>query len=258
MAIDYFQLTGKTALVTGASSGLGEHFARVLASEGATVVVAARREEKLAELVADINANGGTAHALKLDVADKNSVADAFATVERDIGGIDILINNAGVATAPTRFVEMSEEDWHWVLDTNLNGAWRMAQAAAKQMIAKGTAGSIINVGSIYGLHTGVLKANYNVAKAAVVQLTKSMSMELSRNNIRVNSLCPGWFYTEMNEDYFSSEAGEKYIKGFPTKRLGRLDELTVPLLLLASNNAGGYINGSSITVDGGLVESPI
>lgn len=255
---NYFQLEDKIALVTGASSGLGIHFATILAAEGAQVILAARRLEKLQDVVADITRQGGKAVAIALDVADPDSVTEAFKRIETDIGALDILINNAGVAGDPTKFVSMSELDWQWVLDTNLTGAWRVAQGAAKQMLAHNKAGSIVNIASIYGLHTGVLKANYNVSKAAVVQLTKSMSMELIRQNIRVNALCPGWFLTDINNDYFASEAGQRYIKAWPTKRLGDMDELTVPLLMLASNHAGSYINGSCVTVDGGLVESPI
>lgn len=258
MASHYFQIEKKVVLVTGASSGLGRHFATILAAEGATVVLAARRKEKLDNAVASILEQGGNASAIALDVTSADSVQQAFSTINDTLGGVDILVNNAGVAGDPARFVDLSEADWSWVLDTNLTGAWRVAQAAAQQMIASKKAGSIINVGSIYGLHTGVLKANYNVSKTAVVQLTKSMAMELIRHNIRVNALCPGWFLTEINDRYFSSDAGQQYIQRFPTKRLGKMEELTVPLLMLASNSAGSYINGSCITVDGGLVESPI
>jgi NAD(P)-dependent dehydrogenase (short-subunit alcohol dehydrogenase family) len=258
MAQDYFQLQGQTALVTGASSGLGAHFARVLSAAGARVVLAARRRDKLAEQVDALRARGAEAGAITLDVTSPDSVAAAFAELERDWGQLDILINNAGVASDPIKFLDTTEPDWYHIIETNLNGAWRVAQAGAKHMTRSGNGGSIVNIGSIYGLHTGVLKAAYNVSKTGVVQLTKSMAMELCRQNIRVNALCPGWFLTDINSDYFRTESGERYIRTIPARRMGELEELSVPLLLLASRAAGGYMNGSVLTVDGGMVESPV
>ncbi|MGJ8686427.1 MAG: SDR family NAD(P)-dependent oxidoreductase [Spongiibacteraceae bacterium] len=258
MSSNYFNLDNKLALVTGASSGLGAHFSKVLASEGAHVILAARRKDKLDGVVNEILESGGRADAVAMDITNPDSVSRAYADIQGQHGAIDILINNAGVANAATKFLDMTETEWGRVIDTNLTGAWRVAQAGAKQMVAAGKPGSIVNIGSIYGLHTGVLKAEYNASKAAIVQLSKSMAMELSRIKIRVNTLCPGWFLTDMNDEYFASESAARYISGFPTARLGQLDELTVPLLLLASDHAGAYINASCITVDGGLVESPI
>jgi NAD(P)-dependent dehydrogenase (short-subunit alcohol dehydrogenase family) len=256
--VNYFNLNGKVSLITGASSGLGVHFANVLANEGATVILAARRTDKLATAVDTIREAGGKAFAIPMDVSNAESVAQAFATIQSEHGGVDILVNNAGVADDPKKFLDTTEEDWNWVMETNLTGAWRVARAAALQMNDNNTAGSIINIGSIYGLHTGVMKVAYNVSKVGVVQLTKSMAMELCRKNIRVNALCPGWFVTEINDSYFSSESGQRYIQGFPSKRLGKMEDLSVPLLLLASNSAGAYMNGTTLTVDGGLIESPI
>lgn len=256
--MNYFNLNGKVSLITGASSGLGVHFANVLANEGATVILAARRTDKLATAVDAIREAGGKAFAIPMDVSNAESVANAFATIQSEHGGVDILVNNAGVADDPKKFLDTTEEDWNWVMETNLTGAWRVARAAALQMNSNNTAGSIINIGSIYGLHTGVMKVAYNVSKVGVVQLTKSMAMELCRKNIRVNALCPGWFVTEINDSYFSSESGQRYIQGFPSKRLGKMEDLSVPLLLLASNSAGAYMNGTALTVDGGLIESPI
>lgn len=258
MTRNYFQLQGKTALITGASSGLGVHFARVLAEAGATVILAARRTEKLAAEVASIQATGARSAAVAMDVTDSASVDSAFARITEEIGNIDILINNAGVADDPIRFLDTGEEEWHRVIDTNLNGAWRVARAGARHMVAAGTAGSIVNIGSVYGLRTGAMKVAYNVSKTGVVQLTKSMAIELCRQQIRVNALCPGWFLTDINRDYFASDSGERYIKTIPARRLGDMEDLTAPLLLLASNAAGGYMTGSVLTVDGGIVEAPI
>lgn len=258
MARDYFQLQGKTALITGASSGLGVHFARVLAEAGATVVLAARRADKLAAEVAALQATGAQAAAVAMDVTEPASVDSAFARVAEEIGNIDILINNAGVADDPIRFLDTGEAEWQRVIETNLNGAWRVARAGARHMAAAGVAGSIVNIGSIYGLRTGAMKVAYNVSKTGVVQLTKSMAIELCRQQIRVNALCPGWFLTDINREYFQSDSGERYIKTIPARRMGAMEDLTAPLLLLASNAAGGYMTGSVLTVDGGIAESPI
>lgn len=258
MTRDYFQLQGKTALITGASSGLGVHFAKVLAEAGTTVVLAARRADKLAAEVASIQAAGARAAAVAMDVTDPVSVDSAFAQVAGEIGNIDILINNAGVADEPIRFLDTGEDEWHRVIDTNLNGAWRVARAGARHMAEAGIPGSIVNIGSIYGLRTGAMKVAYNVSKTGVVQLTKSMAIELCRQQIRVNALCPGWFLTDINREYFESERGERYIKTIPARRMGAMEDLTAPLLLLASNAAGGYMTGSVLTVDGGILEAPI
>ncbi len=258
MTIDHFQLSGKVCLVTGASSGLGVHFANVLADEGAIVVLAARRADKLSAVVESIRDKGGRASAVTMDVSSPDSVNAAFAAIKEEHACLDVLINNAGVADDPKSFLDTNEEDWNWVVETNLNGAWRVAKAATELMVEGGRDGSIVNIGSIYGLHTGVMKVAYNVSKAGVVQLTKSMAMELCRKNIRVNALCPGWFLTDINSDYFASESGQRYVRGIPARRLGQMDDLTAPLLLLASSHAGSYMNGTCITVDGGMVESPI
>lgn len=258
MTTDHFQLDGKICLVTGASSGLGVHFANVLANEGATVILAARRADKLSDAVSAIREKGGKAFAVTMDVSSPDSVTTAFSTIKSEHGSLDVLINNAGVADDPKSFLDTNEEDWNWVVETNMNGAWRVAKAAAEQMVEAGRGGSIVNIGSIYGLHTGVMKVAYNVSKAGVVQLTKSMAMELCRKDIRVNALCPGWFLTDINSDYFASESGQRYVRGIPARRLGQMEDLTAPLLLLSSSHAGGYMNGTCITVDGGMVESPI
>ncbi len=255
---NHFNLSGQLALITGASSGLGVHFANVLAAEGVTVILAARREDKLASEVNSILASGGRAFSVPLDVTSEDSVAHCFNMIEREYGVIDILINNAGVADDPRKFLNTGEEDWRRPIETNLTGAWRVAAAAARHMRKNERAGSIVNIASVYGLHTGKQKVAYNVSKAGVVQLTKSMAVELCEYGIRVNALCPGWFLTPLNSDYFATESGRRYLERIPGKRLGNIEELTVPLLLLASNTAGAYMNGSMLVVDGGLLESPV
>lgn len=251
-----FALTGKTALVSGASSGLGEHFAQVLAAAGAQVIVAARRVDRLEALVARINEAGGQASSLTLDVTSRASVDSAFEQLDNIAPQLDIVINNAGIANNPLRFVDATEEEWGAVLDVNLIGAWRVAQASAIRMKRQGL-GVVVNTGSIYSHISGSHKADYNVSKVAVDQLTKNMALELARSGVRVNSLCPGYFETAINEKEFSTEQGRAYIDRLVPKRTGRYQELTGPLLLLVSD-AGSYVNGASLVVDGGTVHSPI
>jgi NAD(P)-dependent dehydrogenase (short-subunit alcohol dehydrogenase family) len=258
MSRDLFKLEGKTALVTGASSGLGIHFAQVLADAGASVILAARSVEKLEKEVAAIVSKGGRASAVALDVTSPDSVNTAFELIEQQFPTLDILINNAGVAGDPKKFLDTTEKDWDWIVNTNLTGAWRVAKAATRLMIKNETPGTIVNTASFYGIKTGVLKVAYNASKAGLVQMTKSLAMELCRHQIRVNALCPGWFLTALNADYFNSESGQRYIKTIPMKRLGTFEDLTVPLLLLASNSAGAYMTGSCLVVDGGITETPV
>jgi len=245
-----FELSGKIALITGASSGFGNHFARVLAEAGAKVVVAARREDKLLALVAEINASGGQALAVTMDVTQVSSVAEAFDATEQAFGTVDVLINNAGVA-APKMVHKTSEADWDFVVDTNLKGAWIVAAEAARRMAAAGNGGAIVNISSVLGLATSLGHGVYSASKAGVIQLTKHMALELADKNIRVNAICPGYFKTEMNGEYFESEAGKKYIGSTPAKRLGEMSEMNAPLLLLASD-AGSFINGVALPIDGG------
>lgn len=251
-----FSLTGKTALVSGASSGLGEHFAQVLAAAGAEVIVAARRTDRLDALVERINSGGGKASSIALDVTSRVSVDEAFEEVDKRARSLDILINNAGIANRPLRFIDATEEEWGGVLDVNLIGAWRVSQAAAIRMKKQGS-GAIVNTGSIYSHVSGSHKADYNVSKVAIDQLTKNMALELARSGVRVNSLCPGYFETAINEKEFATEQGQAYIKRLVPRRTGRHHELTGPLLLLVSQ-AGSYVNGASLIVDGGSVHSPI
>ncbi|WP_339843242.1 SDR family NAD(P)-dependent oxidoreductase [uncultured Halopseudomonas sp.] len=251
MTDKHFDMTGKTALITGASSGLGEHFARVLAAAGARVVVAARRAERLEKLVQDLRTQGFEALAVTMDVTDSDSIDAGFSEAEAQFGSVDVLINNAGIGEG-VPFLKMTEGNWRSMLDTNLDGAWRVAHRAAVAIAKSQRGGNIVNIASILGLRVGQGLSHYAVAKAGVVQLTKAMAIELARDNIRVNAIAPGYFRTEMNNDYFESEKGQDYIKQkVPMRRLGQLDELSGPLLLLASE-AGSFITGTVINVDGG------
>ncbi|PRB82830.1 SDR family NAD(P)-dependent oxidoreductase [Pseudomonas sp. MYb185] len=252
-----FDLTGKTALVTGASSGLGAHFAKVLAGAGARVVVTARRIERLQALVDELQEQGKQAIALPMDVTDADSVGRAFDQAEQQWGLVDILVNNAGIGD-PVMFLNMTEGNWRSMIDTNLDGAWRVAHRASLAMAKAGQGGCVVNIASILGLRVGTALSHYAVAKAGVVQLTKAMAMELARNDIRVNAIAPGYFRTEMNGDYFDTAKGQEYIRSkVPMRRLGRLEELDGALLLLASE-AGSFITGSIINVDGGHLNNSL
>jgi NAD(P)-dependent dehydrogenase (short-subunit alcohol dehydrogenase family) len=251
-----FSLKDRVALVSGASSGLGAHFAEVLSGAGAHVVVAARRADKLTDLVKKLREQGAKADAIAMDVTSRESVQEAFQTFDSQFSRLDILINNAGIANPPLRFVDATEDDWGPVLDVNLTGAWRVAQAAARRMKQQRN-GTIVNTGSIYSHVSGSHKADYNVSKVAIDQLTKNMALELARSGVRVNSLCPGYFQTAINEKEFSTEQGKAYIQRLVPQRTGEYHELTGPLLLLVSG-AGSYVNGASLVVDGGSVLSPV
>ena len=257
MSDQRFDLHGKTALITGASSGLGAHFARVLAAAGARVVLAARRAERLEALVTDLRSQGQEALAVTMDVTDSDSIDAGFQQAEQTFGVIDILVNNAGIGD-PVPFLDMTEGNWRSMMDTNLDGAWRVAHRATVAMAKAGKGGSVINIASILGLRVGAALSHYAVAKAGVVQLTKAMAMELARNDIRVNAIAPGYFRTEMNTDYFDTDKGQDYIRSkVPMRRLGRLEELSGPLLLLASE-AGSFMTGTIINVDGGHVNNSL
>lgn len=247
---DLFKLDGKVALITGAGSGFGRHFAETLAQAGARTILAARRREKLEESAKSISDNGGEATCIELDVTDADSVRNCFAEAEKAVGVPDILVNNAGIARdGPV--LDSSEEDWDAVVDTNLKGAYLVAQAAAKSMVKSEKSGSIINIASIAGLLGAKGIAIYGAAKSGVVSLTKTMALEWVRYGIRVNAIAPGYFVTDINRDFFGSEASDHLIKAIPMRRTGELRELTVPLLLLASA-AGGFMTGSVVVVDGG------
>ena len=251
---DLFGLGARHALVTGASSGLGRHFAGVLAAAGAKVTVAARRETALEETVASIRATGAQAQAVRMDVTDETSVAKAFASAEAEFGPVAILINNAGITmTRPA--LDIMESEWASIIDTNLKGAWLVAQHAARRMIHHDTGGSIVNIASILGLRVAGGVAPYAISKAAVVQMTKALALEWARHRIRVNALAPGYIETELNDAFFGSDAGKALIRRIPQRRLGEARELDGPLLLLASD-AGSYMTGSVVAVDGGHLVS--
>ncbi len=249
-AANLFDLTGAVALVTGASSGLGRHFAKVLAVNGATVALAARRADRLAALAGEIAADGGTAVAVACDVTDNDSVTAAFDTVEAQIGPVTLLINNAGIAHGGSA-LDLDSETWRAVMATNLDAVFALSKQAARRMIAAETGGSIVNIASIAGLSVDKGIAAYATSKAGVIQLTKALALEWARYGIRVNAIAPGWFATEINTDYLASPAGQALLKSNPMRRFGKDGDLDGALLLLSSG-AGGYITGTTLTVDGG------
>jgi len=247
-------LPGKTVLVTGASSGLGAHFARLYARYGAHVVLAARRADRLDGLKSEIETGGGAASAHALDVTDPDSVAALFAELQDADAVPDIVVNNAGVAGTALA-LKVGEDDWQNTIDTNLSGVFRVAKAGAEAMIGAGKGGSIINIASILGLRVSAGLVPYTVSKAGVVQMTKTLALEWARHAIRVNAVAPGYFETEINSGYFKTEAGEAMIRRIPQRRIGRLEELDGVMLLLAGD-ASGYMTGTVIPVDGGHLVS--
>ena len=251
---DRFRLDGTHALVTGASSGLGRHFSFCLAEAGARVTLAARRAAPLAESVAQIEAAGGAASAAVMDVADAASVSAAFDRAEAAFGPVRVLVNNAGI-TETASALDVAEDRWDRVLDTNLKGAWLAAQAAARRMVRHQVGGSIVNIASILGLRVAGGVVAYAVSKAGLVQMTKALALEWARHGIRVNALAPGYIETELNDAFFASQAGQALIKRIPQRRLGTARELEGPLLLLASD-AGSFMTGSVLAVDGGHLVS--
>ena len=255
-------LTGKIAFVTGASSGLGARFARVLAAHGAEVVLASRRVERLKDLRAEIESAGGAAHVVALDVSDHDSIKAAVAHAETEVGPIDILVNNSGVSTTQ-RLVDVSPDDYDFVFDTNTRGAFFVAQEVAKRMIARAKGSEhahhaqprqarIVNIASMMALKVLSQIGIYCMSKAAVVQMTKAMALEWGRYNINVNAICPGYIVTEMNEDYWQSEGGQKLIGLMPRKRVGKPEDLD-GLLLLLSDDQSRFINGAVISADDGF-----
>lgn len=244
---------GKTALITGASSGLGRHFANVLAARGATVLLAARRRAALDEACAQISAAGGKAQAITLDVGDEASINAAFADFA---SAPDIIINNAGISGEGPA-LGMDAAGFDRVMDTNLRGAFLVAKSAATALRAAGKGGSIVNIASILGHRVAGNVSAYAASKAGLVHLTKALALEWARYGVRVNALCPGYVETEINSDFFASEVGQALIKRIPQRRLGKPEDLDGALLLLASD-AGAYITGASLAIDGGHLVSSL
>jgi NAD(P)-dependent dehydrogenase (short-subunit alcohol dehydrogenase family) len=249
-----FDLTGKTAFVTGASSGLGRHFALTLARHGAKVAMGARRTEKLKEVEREVAAFDGRAIAVELDVTDPDSVRRAVEVAETELGALSVLVNNAGVAQT-AEALTLSEADWDQVVDTNLKGAWLVAQETARHMerlqdqLPSG--GSLINVASILGLSGSARVPAYAASKGGLISLTRAMAVEWARHGLRVNALAPGYIETDLNRAFLESEAGQKLKKRIPQRRFGTPADLDGPLLLLASD-LSAHMTGSVITIDGG------
>lgn len=251
-----FDLAGKVALVTGASSGLGLHFARTLAASGAAVAVTARRRERLDTLVDALRAGGGKAAAVAMDVMSGDSIRAGYAEAEAALGPIDVVVNNAGISIVKSALA-MPESDWDEVVNTNLRGAWLVAQTAAQRMVAAKRSGRIINIASILGLRTIGQVAPYNAAKAGLLHLTRALAMEWARHGIQVNAISPGYIETEMNDAFWKTPGGQRLIERIPQRRLGKPENLDGALLLLASE-AGAFMTGANIVVDGGHTVSTL
>ncbi len=252
-------LSGRVAFVTGASSGLGAQFAKTLAAAGAGVVLAARRVERLKALRAEIEADGGDAHVVALDVTSPESIAAAVAHAETEMGGIDILVNNSGVSSTQ-KLTDVTPEDFDFVMDTNLRGAFFVAQAVGKRMIARSkgeapgtfTGGRIVNVASMAGLRVLSQIGVYCVSKAAVVHMTRAMALEWGRYGINVNAICPGYIDTEINHHHWQTEGGKKLIQMLPRKRVGGVQDLDAVLMMLCANQSH-FVNGAIIAADDGF-----
>jgi len=252
-------LSGRIALVTGASSGLGAQFARTLARAGAAVVLASRRVERLKELRAEIESEGGDAHVVTLDVTELGSIRSAVAHAETEVGSIDILVNNSGVSTT-SRIQDVTEDDFDFIFDTNVRGAFFMAQEVGKRMLARAkgaapgnyTGGRIINIASVGGLRVLPQIGAYCMSKAAVVHMTRAMALEWGRFGINVNAICPGYIDTEINHHHWETEQGQRLIQMMPRKRVGQPKDLDALLVMLASDQSH-FVNGAILSADDGF-----
>jgi NAD(P)-dependent dehydrogenase (short-subunit alcohol dehydrogenase family) len=249
-ALPSFDLANQVALVTGASSGIGRHLAELLAAAGAKVALAARRVDRLAEAAREIEATGGQCLPVACDVTRSDSVATAVAVAENTLGALTILVNNAGVVVAKP-VLQHTEEEWDYVVDTNLKGAWLMAREFAQHLVDRQRPGRIVNIASVLGVRTIARVPSYTAAKAGLIHLTGVLAMELARHGILVNAIAPGYVETDFNRDFLRSDAGKKLAARIPLRRVGRPDDLDGAMLLLASP-AGAYITGAVIAVDGG------
>ncbi|MBK7004279.1 MAG: SDR family oxidoreductase [Burkholderiales bacterium] len=252
-------LSGRVAFITGASSGLGAQFARTLAQAGAAVVLASRRVERLKELRATIDAEGGDAHVIELDVTDHDAIKSAVAHAETEVGSIDILVNNSGVSTTQ-RLQDVSPDDYDYLFNTNVKGAFFVAQEVGKRMLARATGaapgsytgGRIINIASMAGLRVLPQIGAYCMSKAAVIQMTKAMALEWGRYGINVNAICPGYIDTEINHRHWQTDAGQKLIQMLPRKRVGQPQDLDALMVMLCSDQSH-FINGAVIAADDGF-----
>ncbi|WP_428418303.1 SDR family oxidoreductase [Methylibium sp.] len=252
-------LSGRVALVTGASSGLGAQFALTLASAGAAVVLGGRRVERLKTLRAEIEGLGGDAHVVGVDVTDPDSIRSAVAHAETECGAIDILVNNSGVSTTQ-RIIDVTPEDYDYMMDTNTRGAFFVAQEVGKRMIARAkgaapgtfTGGRIVNIASVGGLKVLGQIGVYCMSKAAVVHMTRAMALEWGRFGINVNALCPGYIDTEINHHHWGTEQGKKLVDMMPRKRVGQPKDLDTALLMLCANESH-FINGAVLQADDGF-----
>ena len=247
---DPYDLESKVVLITGASQGLGKQFAELLCAKGARVALAARQVAKITSLKEELEAKGGIAYAVEMDVLDQQSISDCVEVVEHELGSIDVLVNNAGVAINKF-FLDVTEEEYDSVLGTNLKGCFFCAQAVAKKM-ANRKSGSIINISSVLGTRPIGTLTTYCASKAGLNQLTATMALELARSGVRVNAIAPGYIETPMNSDFFKTGPGQALINSVPQRRLGQLEDLDGTILLLASD-ASKFITGTVITVDGGF-----
>jgi NAD(P)-dependent dehydrogenase (short-subunit alcohol dehydrogenase family) len=247
-----FDLKGKIALVTGASGGLGGGFAKALAGHGATVVLAARRADKLAALAAEIGQAGGRAVPIAMDVTSADSIKAGLDAAEKAAGPVDVLVNNSGVVARKPIF-EHTEADYDSVMDTNLKGTWLLSLEVARRLVAAKRPGSIVNIASVLGYGRVSSQVHeYCASKAGMIQLTKSMATELARHGIRVNALAPGYIVTDINRGFLTSESGDALRGRIPQRQFGEIADL-VPALLLMASDAGRYMTGSVVTIDGGL-----
>lgn len=251
-----FELAGKIVVVTGAFSGLGLHFSRLLATQGCAVAMCGRRIELGQSLASSIREDGQNTEPFELDVTDASSVERCLDQIQEKFGVPNVLVNNAGIVHQSPA-LETSDESWAQTLEVNLTGVWRMTRAFASRVKGAGQPGNVINIASILGLRVAQQVIAYTVCKAGVVQMTKALALELARAGIRVNAIAPGYFETELNQAFFQSDAGAQLVKRIPMRRLGQLDELNGPMILLASD-ASSFMNGAVLAVDGGHLVSSL